>query len=63
MLSEKLDKIVQKMEYILEGDPRTLSDRECKNAWVFDSVYKCLQDLKNIELQLRQCEKISKDDE
>ena len=53
-LSEKLDHIIKNMEYILEGDPRTLSDRECENTWVFNSVHNCLKQLKQFEREMKQ---------
>lgn len=53
-LSEKLNSIIEKMQYILEGDPRTLSNRECENGWVFSSVYKCLKQLKLLEKEIKQ---------
>ena len=45
-----IDKTEIKLEYILESDPRTMSNRECKNSNLFDAVYEALKTLRQVEL-------------
>lgn len=44
-----IDDVIQKLEYILEGDPRTFSNPECEYGWVFNRVNEAIKMLKEIE--------------
>ena len=44
-----LDDAELKLEYILEGDPRTFRDPDCEYGWIFHAVNEALQLLRQIE--------------
>lgn len=44
-----IDDVIQKLEYILEGDPRTFSNPECEYGWIFNRVNEAIKMLKEIE--------------
>jgi hypothetical protein len=46
---EELEKIILKLEYILEADPRTLKTPECENSELFDTAYELLKIAKSLE--------------
>lgn len=43
---ERIDKAAEILEYIMESDPRTFTNPECENAWMFDKVHTALMILK-----------------
>jgi len=45
-----IDKTEIKLEYILESDPRTMSNPECEYSNLFDAIYESLKILKQVEL-------------
>ena len=46
---EELEKIILKLEYILEADPRTIKNPECENSERFDTAYELLKIAKSLE--------------
>ena len=46
-----IDDAIEKLEYVLEADPRTFSNRTCENDEFFDEVYKALIHLKKARLK------------
>lgn len=46
-----IDDAIEKLEYVLEADPRTFSNQTCENEEVFDEVYKALMHLKKARLK------------
>jgi len=46
-----IDEAIEKLEYVLEADPRTFSNQNCENEEVFDEVYKALIHLKKARLK------------
>ena len=37
-IQTRLDRLEHSMECLLESDPRTFTDRECENGWLFDKI-------------------------
>lgn len=37
-MQTRLDRLEHGMECLLESDPRTFTDRECENGWLFDKI-------------------------
>jgi len=46
-----IDEAIEKLEYVLEADPRTFSNRTCENEEFFDEVYEALKHLKKARLK------------
>ena len=46
-----IDDAIEKLEYVLEADPRTFSNRTCENEEFFDEVYEALKHLKKARLK------------
>lgn len=46
ILINNIDDAIEKLEYVLEADPRTFSNQNCENEEVFDEVYEALKHLK-----------------
>lgn len=44
-----IDDVILKLEYIMEGDPRTFSNPECEYEWVFHRINEVIKMLKEIE--------------
>lgn len=44
-----IDDVIQKLEYIMESDPRTFSNPECEYGWMFHRVNEAIKMLKEIE--------------
>lgn len=44
-----IDDVIQKLEYIMESDPRTFSNPECEYGWVFHRINEAIKMLKEIE--------------
>lgn len=40
-----IDMAMQQLEYIMETDPRTFQNRNCKNEEVFDEIYQAYKHL------------------
>ena len=57
---EELEKIILKLEYILEADPRTIRNPECENSEMFDIAYELLKIAKSLENEWRKNERTSK---
>ena len=45
-MEDKTDKAMEILEYIMEADPRTISNPDCENAWIFDKVHEALMMLR-----------------
>ena len=37
-IQTRLDRLEHGMECLLESDPRTFTNRECENGWIFDRI-------------------------
>jgi len=46
-----IDDAIEKLEYVLEADPRTFSNQTCENEEVFNEVYEALKHLKRARLK------------
>lgn len=44
-----IDDVIQKLEHILESDPRSFSNPVCEYGWIFNEVLKAIQMLRRIE--------------
>lgn len=47
-----IDDVIQELEYIMESDPRTFSNSDCKYEWVFHGINEAIKMLKEIEKDL-----------
>lgn len=47
-----IDDVIQKLEYIMESDPRTFSNPECEYEWMFHKINEAIKMLKEIEKEL-----------
>ena len=46
-----IDDAIEKLEYVLEADPRTFFNQTCENEEVFDEIYEALKHLKKARLK------------
>ena len=46
-----IDIAIEKLEYVLEADPRTFSNQICENEEFFNEVYEALKHLKKARLK------------
>lgn len=46
-----IDPIIEQLEYILEKDKRTFSNRFTDEDWFFDKIYEAYKILKNLDLE------------
>ena len=53
-----IDPIIEQLEYVLEKDQRTFSNRITDKDWFFDEIYKAYKILKNLDIKQNE-EKIS----
>lgn len=44
-----IDDVIQKLEYLMENDPRSFSNPDCKYGWLFHGIAEALKILKEIE--------------
>ena len=51
ILINNIDDAIEKLEYVLEADSRTFSNRACENEEFFDEIYKALIHLKKAKLK------------
>lgn len=47
-IQTRLDGLEHNMECLLESDPRTFTDRECENGWLFDKIVEWRKVIKEI---------------
>lgn len=47
-----IDDVIQKLEYIMESDPRTFSNPKCEYGWMFHRINEAIKMLKEIEKEL-----------
>lgn len=49
VMRSNIDCAIQKLEYLMEGDPRSFSNQDCEYDWVFHGISEVLKILKEIE--------------
>lgn len=53
-MEDKIDEILEMIEYILKADPRDFHNRKCEYGWLFDriaQVYKKVRQLEYLYLE------------
>lgn len=44
-----IDDAIQKLEYLMENDPRSFSNPDCECSWLFHGIAEVIKILKEIE--------------
>ena len=47
-MEEKIDEIIQSLEYLLETDPRSFSNPHCENEHVYHGIAEAIRILKSV---------------